>query len=167
MVDRLRSDTGEVDEGDREPSRFGDHQQDAVTGGEATPVERLLEHDEDGGGAGVALGAEVGEPTLLGDHQTRLAHQPHDVGAEILRAVVDQEMIDLVGDDAPVPDQADVLLDPEGDDVAQDRGVLAQVEHAGEMGIGRCRLVLPGGAGFHGVGGGRTGVHAHREAVGV
>ena len=80
---------------------------------------------------------------------------------------MDEEMVDLLGDDPAVSHQADVLLDSQGNDVAQDRGVLSQVEHPGGMGIGRSGLVLPGRPGLDGVGGCRAGVHANREAMGM
>ncbi len=78
---------------------------------------------------------------------------------------MDQEMVDVLGDDPAVAHQTDVLLDPQGHDIAQHRGVLSQIEHPGGMGIGRSGLVLPGGTCLDGVRGCRAGVHANREAM--
>ena len=161
------ADTGEVGEGDREPARLGNHEQDPIALFESPGPHRFLEHDEDAGGTGIALGMQVGEPLLLRDHQAGIAHEFDDVAVEVVGAVMAEKMIDPVRIELAGPDQVDVLLDTERNDVVEHRDVLTKVEHSGPVGRGRRFLVLPGASGRDTRRGSDTGVHAERVAMGV
>src|SRR5690348_7459006 len=85
---------GEVHPGGVEAAALGDVAQDPLPGLEASRMEQLLEQYVEGCGAGVALLVEVGEPTFLGDIETRLEHVLVDLVAEIVRGIVRHEEVD-------------------------------------------------------------------------
>jgi hypothetical protein len=159
--------TGEVGEGHGEAARLGDHKQDLVARPEPAGPPALLEHDEDARRAGVALGGQVGEPARLGNRQAGRLEQLVDLGAEMLGAVMAQQMVDPSRVDQPAEREARELCDPELDQAGQCPSVLAQAQHASGLRTGDGRLVEPGPTGARRPRLPRARVHARRVLVRV
>ena len=138
-------------EREREPARLRHHQQDPVAGPEAAALPRLGQHHEDARRTGVAPAVQVGEPAVLVDHQVGGAQQPHDVAAELLGAVVAEQVVDLPGIDPPDGGQARELPYPRPEEVRKHRHVLREPD---ERGIHRRTVERV-----------EAGAHAHRPLV--